>query len=443
MRDTLKRPRLIVVSPTDLSAGRGAENILAGVLPALTRRVDVLVLSLGPSGPEFAAVAARCGARVVELDYRTSGWFVRHADDVARRVVVEAARWSADLVVLYWEIWDLVRAFARVLPSAGVRFRAFFHALPFAYAPGRPGSFYLDGMTRVLQDRDPLAVWYTALRLHQVERVLARVPVVSANETVSYYLRHYFPQLPFTEASPLCALDLPADRFADDVEKRYDCVFMAKLIPGKGIHQLPVIFARIAAHRPDARLLVIGTFEREADRRRFYTALTELGLSDRVDLAGWLRGSEKYRALASGRLFLYPSYAADTFAIALLEALACGVPAVTYDVPFARAVYRTPAVRRCAAGNTDAFADAALGILDAVGGADLSREAERFASAYSSWERVAEGQLTAFGNRTTAVAPSAAGEGGQPTARPHLPVVQFGGGPRTADSGPGRPVHQD
>jgi glycosyltransferase involved in cell wall biosynthesis len=403
MGNSPTRPRLAVVSPTDLSSGRGAENILAGVLPALAARADVLVLSLGPSDPEFLAVAAGCGATVVELDYRTRGWFVRDADGLARRVAFEASRWGAELVVLYWEIWDLVRAFARVLPPAGVRFSAFFHALPFVYAPARPRTFYLDGVLRPLHDRSAMALRYTACRLHHVGRLLSRIPVVSANETVSHYLRRYFPRLEFAEAFPLCALDVPDDWYSG-VDKRYDCVFMAKLIPGKGIHRLPEIFARIAVARPGARMLVVGSFERQRDRRRFDAALARLGIADQVDMAGWLRGRDKYAALASGRVFLYPSYAADTFAIALLEALACGVPAITYDVPFSRAVYRTPAVRRCAIGDSTVFADAALEILSAEDSTELSREAQTFASAYSSWEQVAEGQLSAFGLISTATA---------------------------------------
>ncbi|MEO3755612.1 glycosyltransferase [Streptomyces sp. B6B3] len=390
------RLRVAIVCPPDLSQGRGAENVLAGVLPSLAARAEVLVLSLGEPGAEFSAIAEGCRVAVVPLDYRTRGWFVRDADAVAARVAREARGWRADLVVLYWEIWDLVRALATRLGAAGVPFAAMLHAMPFAYAPPRPTSFRRDAVARVLRDRDPLGAVFTLRRLGAAVRTLRTVPLIAANETVGHYLRTYFPGLVFAEASPGSAVSVPTAPRHGPPEPEYDCVFMGKLIPGKGVFQLPGILERIARHRPGSRLLVLGTFAGRADERRFHALLRRHGVADRVDLAGWVRGEDKYRLLATGRVFVYPSYAGDTFAIALLEALACGVPAVTYDVPFARATYRTPAVRRVPVHAPAALADAALAMLDSEGYPDLSAEALRFAARYSSWHAVAEGQLASF-----------------------------------------------
>ncbi|MDH6138468.1 glycosyltransferase involved in cell wall biosynthesis [Kitasatospora sp. GP30] len=388
------RLRLAVVCPTNLSEGRGAENVLAGVLPALAARADVLVLSLGATNGEFKAIADNCGVTLLELEHNTRGWFVLNARETATRVAQEAGAWDADLVVLYWEIWDLVRALPPVLEAAGLPVAVLLHAIPFAYAPARPTSFYWDGIKRVLRDRDPISAQYTLRHMHGVGKTLRSVPVISANETVSYYLRAYFPSLEFAEALPCSAIAVPPT--LEPTTAEYDCVFMAKLIPGKGIFQLPTILGRIAARRPGTRLLVLGTFETEADERRFRAMLGRSGTAERVDLAGWVRGESKYSLLAKGRVFLYPSFAADTFAISLLESLACGIPAVTYDVPFARAVYDTPAVHRTPVGDLSAFADAALRVLESDDYAQLSAQAIEFADRYSSWDRVAKSQEEAF-----------------------------------------------
>jgi glycosyltransferase involved in cell wall biosynthesis len=391
--------RVLLVSPADLSRGRGAENVLGGALAGLARRVEVKVVTLGECDAEFARIAAAVGVSRHPVEYRTYGWFVRNADEIARAVAATAVSWRADLVVLYWEIWDLLRALSAPLRAVGVRFAVVLHAIPFAYAPARVSGFYRDAVARLVRDRDPVCLGYGVRRLHGIERALRRVRVIAANPTVSYYLRHYFPGLPFAEVSLGAAVALPAPPATPPgrAERTHDCVFMAALEPGKGIFALPAILGRVVAQRPEARLLVLGAFERPADERRFHAQLRRAGLVDRVDLAGWLRGADKYTRLARCGVFVYPSYAADTFAVALLEALACGVPAVTYDVPFARASYPTAAVRRVPLGDTTALADAVVGMLADPARHDRLAEAARsHAASHASWDAVAEAQLRTF-----------------------------------------------
>lgn len=53
----------------------------------------------------------------------------------------------------------------------------------------------------------------------------------------------------------------------------------------------------------------------------------ELGIAERVTFAGMLRGSEKWGALRAADIFVLPSHQ-ENFGIAVVEALACGVPVI-------------------------------------------------------------------------------------------------------------------
>jgi glycosyltransferase involved in cell wall biosynthesis len=171
---------------------------------------------------------------------------------------------------------------------------------------------------------------------------------------------------------------------------------MAKLERSKGIFELLRIFAAIRNVRPTARLLVIGTFERASEEVLFRRLCDELHLNDAVTTPGWVIGERKYQLLKSTSVFLYPSVSGDTFSISLLEALACGLPAVCFDVPFSRLVYTTPAIRRVPFGGRQAFADAALALLQRASEMGPEHAAMTFARRYSSWSSVAEAEWRAY-----------------------------------------------
>lgn len=172
---------------------------------------------------------------------------------------------------------------------------------------------------------------------------------------------------------------------------------MAKLTPGKGLFDALDVMRRLRRVRPGARMLMIGSFENGRIERQFLAARRKFGLEDTVHLARWLTGGDKYRALGSARVFCYPSISADTFSLCLLEALACGLPAVCYDVPFARAVYGgTAAVRRVPHRSRAGMADAVRMLLSEQELNQASADARRFATRYDSWSAVADAEIAAY-----------------------------------------------
>jgi glycosyltransferase-like protein len=98
-------------------------------------------------------------------------------------------------------------------------------------------------------------------------------------------------------------------------------------------------FARVRAARPDARLAIAGgasVFDHGTYRRAYEARAAELGLRLGTDVVamGALPDADIVRLLHAADALVFPSFM-EGFGLVLLEALACGTPAVTSNVaPF-------------------------------------------------------------------------------------------------------------
>lgn len=117
----------------------------------------------------------------------------------------------------------------------------------------------------------------------------------------------------------------------------------ARMVPWKGQHHLLEAFGRLAAEFPTARLLLVGSalFERDTYLEQLRARAARMGLADRVVFTGYR--SDVPRIAAALDVMAYPSVEKDTYPFSLLEAMACGVPAVVTDIPGIRLVVRTEA----------------------------------------------------------------------------------------------------
>jgi len=103
--------------------------------------------------------------------------------------------------------------------------------------------------------------------------------------------------------------------------------------PFKGIDVLLKAVARLPS---DVHLLLVG----DGDRRKDYENMAQgLGLVERVHFVGRLNNEDIVSALRSMDAFAFPSTSgAEAFGLAMLEAMACGVPVVASDLPGVRSV---------------------------------------------------------------------------------------------------------
>jgi len=162
-------------------------------------------------------------------------------------------------------------------------------------------------------------------------------------------------------------------------------LFLGRLHARKGLQFLIPAFAQIADAIPDARLVLAGPDE--GMRASLDAQIARLGLADRVIFTGMLTGEDKLAALAAADLFTLPAEG-EGFSMAVLEAMACGLPVLlTPGCHF-------PEAARAGAGlvvarEPDTLAEGLRALLtDAERRASMGRRARALVEARYTWPQV-------------------------------------------------------
>lgn len=109
--------------------------------------------------------------------------------------------------------------------------------------------------------------------------------------------------------------------------------FLGRIVQDKGIVYLVRAFQRIAD--PDARLLIAGNHLTVAGGSNLPDVQAAIAGDTRIRILGELRGDQIDDFYASIDVFALPSVA-ETFGIVQAEAMMCGIPSVTTDIPGGR-----------------------------------------------------------------------------------------------------------
>lgn len=102
-------------------------------------------------------------------------------------------------------------------------------------------------------------------------------------------------------------------------------LFLSRLHPKKGLDFLAEGFAVAARSVPDVQLVVVGNDE--GAREDFQRRIAAHDLTDRVHLVGPMHGQAKWEAYRDAVCLCLPSRD-ETFTVAIIEALASGLPVV-------------------------------------------------------------------------------------------------------------------
>jgi glycosyltransferase involved in cell wall biosynthesis len=116
--------------------------------------------------------------------------------------------------------------------------------------------------------------------------------------------------------------ELFLERFPQCRGKRI-VLFLGRIHEKKGCDLLIRAFAPVASSHPDLQLVMAGP--EQQDSARWHNLANDLGVADRIVWTGMLAGDLKWGALRAADAFALPSHQ-ENFGIAVVEALACGVP---------------------------------------------------------------------------------------------------------------------
>lgn len=105
-------------------------------------------------------------------------------------------------------------------------------------------------------------------------------------------------------------------------------VFAARLHPQKGARQLLTAFKKLAAKDPEPHLLIIG----DGPEMRALCAMAWEGpFAPRIHTVGAVSREHMPAYLAAGQVFAFPTLRQEGLPMNVLEALACGMPAVVSE----------------------------------------------------------------------------------------------------------------
>lgn len=173
----------------------------------------------------------------------------------------------------------------------------------------------------------------------------------------------------------------PLPRLADKEEKP-TLFFLGRLKSTKRPEDALVIFRKVKAEIPEARLWVVGQGPEKENLRK----LAE-GLSG-VTFFGWLDDEEKYRLLQRAHILLVPGVR-EGFGINVIEAASQGTPAIGYDVHGLRDSIRNGSTGILATGPEDASTKTLELLSDPVRYHSMAEQCLEYARGFN-WKNRAE-----------------------------------------------------
>ena len=298
--------RLTIVLPS-LAAGGGAERAVVWLSHGLLERGHILsVITLSGAADDFHILPE--GVTRIALDVRSESSTPLHGlwRNVKRSSALRAAlkHTAPDVVIAHINQTNVLAAFASL--GAAWPLIVVEHSGTLLKSPGR--------VWRVLRR----ALYGRAARVVCVSQGAANYFdwLSKSRKSVIYNPLIAPPETPLPDLPPMAH------------DGRRWVVAMGRLLHVKGFDLLLDAWARIAAqHKANWQLLILGAGPLRA---RLEKQRDTLQLQDSVTFTGLV--PQPFAVLRRAELFVMPSRA-EGLPYALLEAMACGCPAVAFDCP--------------------------------------------------------------------------------------------------------------
>ena len=170
----------------------------------------------------------------------------------------------------------------------------------------------------------------------------------------------------------------------------YDGVFLGRMNASKGVDDLLTIWKKVCEKNPEAKLAIIGGAEKKF-KLEFIQRIKSAGLEKNILVLGFLEDEKAFSLLKASKVFIFPSHE-EGWGIVVAQALACGVPVVSWDLSVYKEIFENHTIR-VEENNTNLFAETVVKLLEN----DFKRK-EIGESGYEfikkcSWKEVAKKEL--------------------------------------------------
>ena len=176
-------------------------------------------------------------------------------------------------------------------------------------------------------------------------------------------------------------------------EKTYDAVYLGRVSKEKGICTLIESWNLVVKQDPSAILVVVGGVTDNFSNVCF-SLVKKFNLSENVVFTGFISDQEVANVLKSSKMFVFPSQE-EGFGLAILEAMAAGLPCILSDLPALRENFNDNAIF-VKPHDAEGFAQAAIYLLhDHDRFKLLQTKGKKLAKKYS-WNNIARKELAAL-----------------------------------------------
>jgi glycosyltransferase involved in cell wall biosynthesis len=170
-------------------------------------------------------------------------------------------------------------------------------------------------------------------------------------------------------------------------------LFVGRLVGLKRIEDIAEVLARLGLSHPDLHLVIAGDLGTEpAYVARLREQFAASGITDRVRWVGFLDEQAKPAAYAAAQVFVHASES-EGMAIAILEAMAAGVPVVASRQCHMSAAAEAGALKQCEQGAV-ALAEAIVEVLDTL--ADRGEHGQAYVRRVHAWPAIAAETLKIY-----------------------------------------------
>lgn len=235
-----------------------------------------------------------------------------------------------------------------------------------------------------------------ALQLLVQLKVAEKSLMLSVSSSVVEDLRFLNPKIRFHVIEPGNGIE--SERFTINSERnqQFDGIFFARLVPEKGLYDLPVIWKHVTKKVPGAILAVAGITEKQRYVNHFLGMVREFHLDRNIVFLGEQEETALINLVKSSKVTIYPSLV-DALPLVTLESLACATPVVAYDIPAIKHNFgKCDAVLPCKIKDNKKMAEKTLSILTNENlRATLSKKAKEYSANYD-WRDVVRAEKKAY-----------------------------------------------
>lgn len=176
-----------------------------------------------------------------------------------------------------------------------------------------------------------------------------------------------------------------------NISYNIDALFIGRVNETKGIYDLIRVLQIVREKYPNFQLAIMGRGD-ETSEKIFKNKIIKNNLEKNIQFLGYKSGIEKYNIIMSSKLFLFLS-PSESFGVALLEAVCCGLKAVVYELEPYKKIYLNNEVIMVTKNNYSKAADEVLKIIDR---SDFENKKGKLLLNKYSWDVIAKKEYEAF-----------------------------------------------